>query len=152
MTGVCSTRNVEVVRSLGADAVLDYTAGPLSGTYDVVMDCIGQGGLPLYKPLLATKGAAKGPAKGPAPGDNTSEKDGSGKDGSGDSTRPARLVLVAASLWEMLSGLWAPRGVKVVAGPMAEGPLLKDVVRMYVCLVCLENYCEQHNMIVSNTT
>ncbi|MEW5852520.1 MAG: NAD(P)-dependent alcohol dehydrogenase [Myxococcota bacterium] len=45
--GVCSTRNVELVRSLGADVVVDYHAGnPLEqarahGPFDVVVDCVG---------------------------------------------------------------------------------------------------------------
>ncbi|RYE08504.1 MAG: NAD(P)-dependent alcohol dehydrogenase [Hyphomicrobiales bacterium] len=43
VTAVCSGRNAELVRSLGADRVIDYTnedyAG--SGPYDVVMDAVG---------------------------------------------------------------------------------------------------------------
>ncbi|MEL6442827.1 MAG: zinc-binding dehydrogenase [Bacteroidota bacterium] len=44
VTGVCSTRNVDLVRSLGADRVLDYTQGNVfaDGTrYNVVLDCVG---------------------------------------------------------------------------------------------------------------
>lgn len=44
VTGVCSTRNVELVRSLGADAVLDYTrADAFDGhpAWDLVLDCVG---------------------------------------------------------------------------------------------------------------
>jgi len=43
VTGSCSTRNVDLVRSLGAHHVVDYTAGsPFgAGTYDVVFDTIG---------------------------------------------------------------------------------------------------------------
>lgn len=43
VTGVCSGRNVELVRSLGADAVLDYTAGDFTRTdarYDVIFDAV----------------------------------------------------------------------------------------------------------------
>lgn len=45
--GVCSGKNVELVRSLGAEHVLDYTQGdPLAqaqalGPYQVVVDCVG---------------------------------------------------------------------------------------------------------------
>jgi NADPH:quinone reductase-like Zn-dependent oxidoreductase len=41
VTGVCSTRKVELVRSLGADEVFDYTVADLTGTYDVILDCGG---------------------------------------------------------------------------------------------------------------
>jgi NADPH:quinone reductase-like Zn-dependent oxidoreductase len=45
VTGVCSSKNADLVRSLGADAVLDYTEpGFASGaqTFDVVFDAVGK--------------------------------------------------------------------------------------------------------------
>lgn len=58
-TGVCSTRNVELVRSLGADRVVDYTAEDFtrSGeTYDVIFDTIGKSSYARCRSFLAKHG------------------------------------------------------------------------------------------------
>lgn len=44
VTGVCSTRNVDLVRSLGADHVIDYTRAKFSRAqqrYDLILDIVG---------------------------------------------------------------------------------------------------------------
>jgi NADPH:quinone reductase-like Zn-dependent oxidoreductase len=59
VTGVCSTRNVDLVRSIGADHVIDYTREDFtSGTqhYDLILDNVGTHSLLEYKRVLNPKG------------------------------------------------------------------------------------------------
>jgi NADPH:quinone reductase-like Zn-dependent oxidoreductase len=69
VTGVCSTRNLELISSLGADAVIDYTAADFAadgGRYDVVFDAVGKIGRGTAKRALAKGGtflSVKGPTK-----------------------------------------------------------------------------------------
>ncbi|SDY82565.1 NADPH:quinone reductase [Geodermatophilus africanus] len=60
VTGVCSGGNRELVTSLGADRVIDYTtedftAGPAS--YDVIVDCVGNDPFERVRHLLKPGGA-----------------------------------------------------------------------------------------------
>ncbi len=59
VTGVCSTRNLDLVRSLGAAYVVDYTAGDFTGTatrYDVILDNVGNRPLSLLRRVLTPTG------------------------------------------------------------------------------------------------
>ena len=59
VTGVCSTSNLETVKSLGADNVIDYTREELSkygSDYDIVFDAVDKLPASRGKKLLADKG------------------------------------------------------------------------------------------------
>jgi NADPH:quinone reductase-like Zn-dependent oxidoreductase len=59
VTGVCSTRNVDLVRSLGAEHVVDYTradVADLGRSYDVVLDLVGNRSLRDLRRLVAPGG------------------------------------------------------------------------------------------------
>jgi NADPH:quinone reductase-like Zn-dependent oxidoreductase len=59
VTGVCSTRNVELIRSLGADHVVDYTVEDFTRNgrrYDVVLDLVGNRSLTDFRRALTPTG------------------------------------------------------------------------------------------------
>ncbi len=59
ITGVCSTRNVEMVRSIGADRVIDYTQQDFTKSgqcYDLIFDCVGNHSLSACRRVLNPKG------------------------------------------------------------------------------------------------
>jgi NADPH:quinone reductase-like Zn-dependent oxidoreductase len=59
VTAVCDTKNVELVRDLGADRVIDYTAEDFTNdtqTYDVVLDAVGKSSFGRCKRLLKPRG------------------------------------------------------------------------------------------------
>jgi NADPH:quinone reductase-like Zn-dependent oxidoreductase len=58
-TGVCSTRNLDLVRSLGADHVIDYTKEDFTKTdqrYDLILDNVGNRSLSECRRVLKPKG------------------------------------------------------------------------------------------------
>jgi NADPH:quinone reductase-like Zn-dependent oxidoreductase len=59
VTGVCSTRNLEMVRSIGADRVVDYTQEDFTKRgerYDLVLDAVGNHSLSACRRVLNPKG------------------------------------------------------------------------------------------------
>ncbi len=59
VTGVCSTSNIELVRSIGAETVIDYTKIDFTKnneTYDVILDTVGNLSLHKCKKSLTKKG------------------------------------------------------------------------------------------------
>ena len=88
VTGVCSAANAPLVKSLGADRVVDYTREDFTQTretYDIILDAVGNCSFARCKPALAQGG---------------------------------RLLLVVASLGQLIGALlWSSRaGRKVLAG------------------------------------
>ncbi|MGB5135470.1 MAG: NAD(P)-dependent alcohol dehydrogenase [Prochlorococcaceae cyanobacterium] len=89
VTGICSTVNVELVRSLGARDVIDYTKEDFTQngkTYDIIVDTVGTALFPRSKASL--------------------------KDG-------GRLLMILAGLPDMLQIPWAAMTTnkKIIAGP-----------------------------------
>jgi NADPH:quinone reductase-like Zn-dependent oxidoreductase len=94
VTAVCSGPNVSLVRSLGADQVIDYTTSDFAtgdARFDVVMDCVGNAPYARVKNILAPQG---------------------------------RLLAVLADLPAMLAAPFTgrARSHRVVAGPASEKP------------------------------
>jgi NADPH:quinone reductase-like Zn-dependent oxidoreductase len=59
VTAVCDTKNVELVKSLGADTVIDYQNQDFTKTitrYDFIFDAVGKSSFRNCKPLLTKKG------------------------------------------------------------------------------------------------
>jgi NADPH:quinone reductase-like Zn-dependent oxidoreductase len=59
VTGVCSTRNLDMVRSIGADHTIDYSQEDFTETsarYDLILDAVGNHSLSDYRRMLHPKG------------------------------------------------------------------------------------------------
>jgi NADPH:quinone reductase-like Zn-dependent oxidoreductase len=59
VTGVCSTRNVDMVRSIGGDRAIDYNREDFTKSgqrYDLIFDCVGNHSLSACRRILNPKG------------------------------------------------------------------------------------------------
>jgi NADPH:quinone reductase-like Zn-dependent oxidoreductase len=59
VTGMCSTKSVDLVRSIGADHVIDYTRDDITrrvGRFDLVFDCVGNRPLSAWRRVMTSKG------------------------------------------------------------------------------------------------
>ena len=71
VTGVCSTRNVDLVRSIGADRAIDYTQEDFTQgaqRYDLILDCMGNHSFSARRRVLSPRGICVmvgGPNGGP---------------------------------------------------------------------------------------
>jgi NADPH:quinone reductase-like Zn-dependent oxidoreductase len=68
VTGVCSTRNVEMVRSIGAARVIDYTQQDFAKSgqrYDLIFDLVANHSLSAFRRVLNPKGIYVGAGIGP---------------------------------------------------------------------------------------
>jgi NADPH:quinone reductase-like Zn-dependent oxidoreductase len=60
VTGVCSTRNLDIVRSIGADHVIDYTQEDFTQNeqrYDLILDIVANRSISDYTRVLCPKGS-----------------------------------------------------------------------------------------------
>ena len=65
VTGVCSTRNIDMVRGIGADRVVDYTREDFTKSgqrYDLILDNVGNHSLSACRCVLHLKAVASLPA------------------------------------------------------------------------------------------
>jgi NADPH:quinone reductase-like Zn-dependent oxidoreductase len=59
VTAVCNTKNIDLIKSLGADIVIDYTTQDFTNTdqkFDFIFDAVGKSSFGQCKPLLNKKG------------------------------------------------------------------------------------------------
>ena len=59
VTAVCNTKNIDLIKSLGADIVIDYTTQDFTNTdqkFDFIFDAVGKSSFGQCKPLLNNNG------------------------------------------------------------------------------------------------
>lgn len=124
VTGVCSTRNVGLVQSLGAHRVIDYAHEDFTQSgqrYDIFVDCIGNHPLSACRRILAPKGMCI--VVGGQSGKWVSPMD--------------RLIAARAMSWFVsqnfvsIMAQWSQSGLAFLAGLMASGQVTPAIDRTY---------------------
>jgi NADPH:quinone reductase-like Zn-dependent oxidoreductase len=126
VTGVCSTRNLEMVGSLGADRVIDYTREDFtrsSDRYDVIFDLVGNHTLRAMRRALGPRGVFVGCG-------------GGGPDESSGKLLAAMLGQAIAARFsrQRLTGIFAKINeddLNVLAGMLASGAVKPELDRSY---------------------
>jgi NADPH:quinone reductase-like Zn-dependent oxidoreductase len=128
VTGVTSTRNMDMVRSIGADHVIDYTREDFTQStqrYDVILDCVGNRPLSANRRVLAPKGIYVGIGGG-GPSDQGFI---------GPLTGPAKALLLSPFVSQKLVTLFArltPDDLATLGDLMRSGKLVPVIDRTYL--------------------
>ena len=124
VTGVCSTRNVELARSLGADRVIDYTREDFTRDgqrYDILFDCIGNHSLSACRRMLQPRGTYV-------------MVGGSSGDWFGPLARPVHALILSPFVSQRMATILAKVNQKdlgLVCDLMASGKLRAAIDRTY---------------------
>ncbi|MBO3749678.1 NAD(P)-dependent alcohol dehydrogenase [Streptosporangiaceae bacterium NEAU-GS5] len=125
VTGVCSTRNVEMAGSIGADHVIDYTKDDFTRTgerYDVLIDVAGGRKVAELRRILAPKAVAVG-VGGPDNGNWIGPLSGMAK-------LPLRSPFVSQRLIAMFTGQ-RPNDLAILSELMESGKVTPVIDRAY---------------------
>jgi len=121
VTGVCSTRNEDLVRAVGADHVIDYTHEDVTGRYDVIFDLVGNHSLSRLRSALTDRGTVVLSA-------------GEGNRVFGPLGRIARataLSLVTRQRLRPLVAMYSTADLDVLAGLVDDGSITPAIDRTY---------------------
>jgi NADPH:quinone reductase-like Zn-dependent oxidoreductase len=127
VTGVCSTRNVDLVRSLGADHVIDYTKEDFTKgdeRYDVILDNVGTQPLSGFRRVLQPNGICV-MIGGGGPNDGKWV---------GPMVRPIKAKLMSPFISQKIGMMMAqgnPDDLKLIADLMQAGKVTTVIDRTY---------------------
>ena len=127
VTGVCSTRNLELVRSLGADQVIDYTKEDFTRSerrYDLILDNVGTQPLSGFRRVLTPKGIC------------VMVGGGGPNDGQwiGPMSRPLKALLISPFVSQKMGMMMAElnnKDLTILADLMQAGKLTPVIDRQY---------------------